>query len=98
MKEFRLFDHTLPLNLVDLSNDIWVIAAANFTVDNLGMDIISLALHVVSDLCLGYLSLHFNKTTHAHAHSAVFIKEQSFPRYTQKEYFFPPIYECEVPL
>ena len=28
LKEFRLLDHTLPLNLVGLIDDIWIIAAA----------------------------------------------------------------------
>ena len=28
LKEFRLLDHTLPLNLVDLIDYIWIIAAA----------------------------------------------------------------------
>ena len=26
LKEFRLLDHTLPLNLVDLVDEIWIIA------------------------------------------------------------------------
>ena len=28
LKEFRLLDHTLPLNLVDLVDEIWIIACA----------------------------------------------------------------------
>ena len=28
LKEFQLLDHTLPLNLVDLVDEIWIIACA----------------------------------------------------------------------
>ena len=28
LKEFQLVDHTLPLNLVDLADEIWIIACA----------------------------------------------------------------------